>query len=103
MTTPLSRLRLIGWIEGISFLVLLLVAMPLKYLADLPMAVTVVGGAHGVLWVLFLLSVLECLIRLPRSLMWGIIAGIASVVPLGTFWLDGRLKREQTESDRNLG
>lgn len=92
--TPLGRLRIIGFIEGISYLLLLGVAMPMKYLMDQAWAVTVVGSAHGFLWVLFLISVAECMIRRGRSIVWGLIAFIASIVPLGTFWLDRRLKAE---------
>ncbi|HTO03360.1 MAG TPA: DUF3817 domain-containing protein, partial [Opitutus sp.] len=50
LKTPLSRLRFIGWWEGVSFLVLLGIAMPLKYLAGEPAAVRVVGMAHGILF-----------------------------------------------------
>jgi integral membrane protein len=59
LNTPLARLRAIGLVEGVSFLVLLLIAMPLKYLAGQPLAVKYVGWAHGVLFVLYLLAVLE--------------------------------------------
>ena len=51
----LGQLRLIAWIEGISFLLLLFVAMPMKYLADRPSMVRILGMAHGLLFVLFIL------------------------------------------------
>src|SRR5262249_19012058 len=57
--TPLTRVRIAGLAEGVSFLLLLGVAMPLKYFADYPMAVTVVGTIHGVLFILFGLAVLD--------------------------------------------
>jgi hypothetical protein len=47
LKTSLGRLRVIGFVEGVSFLVLLGAAMPLKYLADMPLAVKIVGSAHG--------------------------------------------------------
>ena len=62
--TPLTRLRIAALLEGVSFLVLLGVAMPLKYYADYPMAVTVVGTVHGVLFLLFALAVLNVSARL---------------------------------------
>ena len=53
MNTSIAQLRRIGYAEAISFLVLLGVAMPLKYLAGMPMAVKVVGWIHGVLFVAY--------------------------------------------------
>ncbi|MBF9224019.1 DUF3817 domain-containing protein [Hymenobacter ruricola] len=53
LLTGLGRLRLVAILEGVSFLVLLLVAMPLKYLAGQPQAVRPVGMAHGLLFVLY--------------------------------------------------
>ncbi len=50
LKTPLGRFRVIGHIEAVSFLVLLCIAMPLKYLADLPVAVLIVGSIHGALF-----------------------------------------------------
>ncbi len=47
-------LHRMGRIEGVSLLLLLGVAMPLKYLAGQPLAVTVVGSVHGALWVIYM-------------------------------------------------
>ena len=52
--TPLRQLRLVALLEGTSFVVLLFIAMPLKYLADLPLAVRIVGSVHGALFLMFL-------------------------------------------------
>jgi integral membrane protein len=51
-----SRFRLISFIEGISFLILIFIAMPLKYLAGIPLAVKIVGMTHGVLFILFVIA-----------------------------------------------
>jgi integral membrane protein len=90
----LSRLRLVGWLEGLSYLVLLGIAMPLKYLAGIPEAVKVVGWAHGVLFILFIAAVAEVTLktRWPWQRAFG--AFIASLVPFGTFVLDTRLRRD---------
>lgn len=91
LATPLSRLRLVGLLEGLSFLVLLLVAMPLKYLAGEPQAVRVVGMAHGVLFLLYLL----CLVPVALDHRWGWrrvgFAVLASLVPAGPFVFDARV------------
>jgi len=93
-------LRRIGIAEGISFLVLLLIAMPLKYYFDLPIAVKVVGWAHGVLFIAYVVIVLLS-IRLMKWNLIGLgVALAASLIPLGTFFLDkGWKKREQEFSE----
>lgn len=94
LRTPIGRLRVIAFIEGVSFLLLLGVAMPLKYFAGLPAAVQIVGWIHGVLFVLYLLAVAEVTVRHRWSLTRVAIALIASLIPFGTFLLDVRLRRE---------
>jgi len=95
--TALSRLRLIGLIEGISAVLLFFVAMPMKYLADIPMAVTIVGSAHGLLWSLYVLAVLNAWIVRKWSFGRAALLGFASVPPICTFLLDPSLKREQQQ------
>ncbi|SFH19190.1 DUF3817 domain-containing protein [Pontibacter chinhatensis] len=91
MKTPISRLRTIGIYEGISYLLLLGIAMPLKYMFDMPLFVKYVGWAHGVLFVLYVLALLQ--VTLAHN--WGfkkLAAGfIASLLPFGPFILDKRL------------
>ncbi len=90
----LRALYAIGLAEGTSFLVLLLIAMPLKYLANAPAAVRIVGPIHGGLFVLYvgviLLSALLARWRWTRVTL-GL---ISSVVPLGPFFFDASVKRE---------
>mgnify|MGYP001255375384 CR=1 FL=1 len=92
LATVLGRLRVIGIIEAISFLVLLLIAMPLKYFADYPDAVTVVGMAHGVLFALYLLAVVNALAA--RKLSWAMsaFAVIAAFLPFGPFIVDRKIR-----------
>jgi len=91
LNTTLGRLRVIAFVEGISFLVLLFIAMPLKYMAGQPEAVRQVGMAHGVLFVLYVL--LLVLVKAEYDWTWKKtgIAFLASVVPFGTFWADKKL------------
>jgi integral membrane protein len=94
--TPIGRLRFIGFVEGMSYLVLLLVAMPMKYWGGMPMAVRIVGSAHGALFILFFLSVAE--VSKARAWWTGSFWGkafIASIVPFGTFVFDRWLKRRE--------
>lgn len=93
-STPLARLRVVGILEGVSFLVLLGVAMPLKYLAGLPQAVRIVGSLHGVLFLLFLVVLAQAALayRWPLTRVLG--AVVAAVLPFGPFVLDARLRQE---------
>ncbi|MDB5274849.1 MAG: hypothetical protein JWO58_3216 [Chitinophagaceae bacterium] len=86
--TPLGWLRIIGFMEGLSFLVLLCIAMPLKYFAGRPEAVRHVGMSHGVLFILYLLLVGIVCLKQKWSLKEIIIAVIASFIPLGTFYAE---------------
>ena len=94
LRTPLDRLRVIGWIEGTSFLVLLLIAMPLKYAANMPSAVKVVGTAHGFLWVLYLLLLALAWQAERWPIKVPILGFIASVIPMGPVFFDRWLSRE---------
>lgn len=87
--------RLIALAEGVSFLVLLFIAMPLKYFADLPMAVTVVGGLHGVLFIAFGILALKVKTDCKRNVAWLAKAGLASLLPFGTFIMDKQWKKEE--------
>lgn len=80
--------RIIAFLEGVSLLVLLLIAMPLKYFFDRPEYVQVIGMAHGVLFVVYIL--LAITIKFTQQWEWkklGIVS-IASVVPFGTFYIE---------------
>jgi integral membrane protein len=88
-------LRLIGYLEGTSFLILLGVAMPLKYAAGMPEAVLIAGWIHGILFVLFVAATLQ----VARQRCWSrnkvLAAAAASVLPFGPFVLDARLLRDE--------
>jgi integral membrane protein len=82
------EMRTVGIWEGISFLLLLFVAMPLKYFAGFPKAVSVVGMLHGVLVVAFIYTIINAITSSGLTLKKGIIALLASLLPFGTFFLD---------------
>ncbi|HEU4469524.1 MAG TPA: DUF3817 domain-containing protein [Flavisolibacter sp.] len=89
----LTWFRRIAIAEGISFLVLLLIAMPLKYFAGLPEAVQVTGWAHGILFVVFLALSYEVKVALDKNFGFLVKAFIASLLPLGTFVLEHQMKK----------
>ena len=91
----LQWFRRVAIAEGISFLVLLCIAMPLKYFADSPMAVKVVGYMHGFLFIAFVVLAWETKNALNKGFIWFIGAFIASLLPFGTFVLDNKMKKEE--------
>jgi integral membrane protein len=93
----LHRFRIIAVMEGISFLILLFIAMPLKYLAEQPNPVKYVGWAHGVLFVLFCFALLQVWYVRRWTLLQVAGAFVASLLPFGTFVLDKRVRREEEE------
>ena len=95
MNNKLSWLRKAGIAEGISFLVLLGIAMPLKYLLHQPMAVKIVGWMHGILFVAFLFLAWEYKTDRSKSFKWFALAFIAAIIPTGTFFFDKKLKQEE--------
>ena len=95
-TKTFNWFRKIAFIEGVSFLLLLFIAMPLKYFADLPMPVTVVGGLHGFLFVAFIIMALASMTAYKKNWSWLIKSFIASIIPFGTFWMDqAQWKKEE--------
>jgi integral membrane protein len=90
--SPIGRLRAAGFLEGVSFLILLVIAMPLKYAAGIPEAVSVVGMLHGVLFVLYLITIANALIVRKLTFAGSLLAFIAAFLPFGPFLMDRRLR-----------
>ncbi len=86
--------RIVALAEGISFLLLLGVAMPLKYFANMPAAVRITGMLHGVLFVAFVILAWETMNKLDKKYSWFFKAFLASILPFGTFVLENKLKKE---------
>lgn len=89
--TNLGILRIIGLLEGVSFLVLMGIAMPLKYICDMPELIYSTGMAHGLLFVLYIFFVLLVGYQLKWSLNQIFWALLASLIPFGTFIADKKL------------
>ena len=99
MKKTFSWFRKTAFAEGVSFLVLLGIAMPLKYLAGMPLAVTIVGGLHGVLFVAFIVLAREVKSDYKKDWRWIGKAMLASVIPFGTFVMDKEWKAEEAASE----
>lgn len=95
--SSVGRLRVIGFLEGLSFLVLLGIAMPLKYMAGEPGAVRVVGMAHGVLFLLYVAAVIQAALEHGWKLKITALLLIASLLPFGPFVADAKLLKKMPE------
>ena len=96
--TALKSLTLIGYLEGTSFLLLLFIAMPLKYMMDIPEGVKYIGMVHGVLFIVYIVVLVGTAIKvkIPR---WAIPAGVlGSLLPFGPFIFDHLLKKNLQKS-----
>ena len=92
LSTALGRVRLLGLIEGWSFVVLLFVAMPLKYLADQPLAVSIVGMAHGVLFLALVAAAIQAQIEEDKwPLKRTAIIVLGALLPFGPFVVEKRV------------
>ena len=89
--TAIGRLRIVGFLEGCSFLILLFIAMPLKYILGMPAAVKQVGMAHGLLFVLYVMAVIVAKVEKDWSFGKMGLALLVSVIPFGTFWADAKI------------
>ena len=103
--TLIGKFRLVGIIEGISYLLLLGVAMPLKYhfgdvtideagetIYEFGNYVSVTGMAHGVLFILYCLLLGMTMLRQKWQRSYGIYLFLAAFIPFGTFYTDRRLR-----------
>jgi len=84
---PYKQFLVTGKIEGYSYLVLLFIAMPIKYIFEMPMAVKVTGMLHGILFVAFMWQILKLLLSKDFSFKQAVLAFVLSLVPFGTFYL----------------
>ncbi len=97
MTTKQSKqknvqtLRIIGIIEGLSYILLLFICMPLKYIWQMPAPVKYNGWLHGVLFVGYGLFLIIVWMQQKWTFQKFIVGGIASLIPFGTFWFDKKI------------
>jgi len=91
---PITQFRIVALAEGLSYLVLLGIAMPMKYLLHQEWAVRLVGSIHGGLFILFVIALFRAALHGRWS--WGRSAEafVASLLPFGTFYLEYKYQQE---------
>lgn len=97
MNSKIASIRIVGKIEGWSYLILLLIAMPLKYFADIPIAVKIVGIAHGFLFSIFVWMLINASLKYRWGWSLFLYGFIASLIPFGTFFFNKKLIRYEEE------
>ena len=96
--TALRNLTIMGYLEGTSFLLLLCIAMPLKYMMGISEGVKYIGMAHGILFIAYILILMMAAIKIKMPL-WAIPAGVlGSFLPFGPFIFDHFLKKSLKKS-----
>lgn len=99
MKSPFTVLRWTALFEGTSLLLLLFVAMPLKYYADMSEAVRIIGPIHGVLFLAFIGILLWHFLKSELGLVKTLLGFIASVLPFGTFLFTVKALKADTQTD----
>jgi len=89
----ISRFRAVAIAEGWSYLILLGIAMPLKYIWDMPLFVKYVGWAHGILFVAYWVLAVPLFTKLKWDLERIVGLGLASILPFGTFIMERKWLR----------
>jgi integral membrane protein len=103
LNSHLGRLRLIGFLEGMSFLILMGIGMPLKYYGGYPHATQDIGMAHGVLFILYVILVFPVKNEYNWSIKTTALALLASVLPFGTFVADAKIFKKYSLKTKAVG
>ena len=97
MKNPIPFLRKIALLEAVSFLLLLFIAMPLKYALDMPLAVKVTGWIHGALFMIFCVALLQTMLAAKWPISRSAMVFIAALIPFGPFVIDRRMAVYEAE------
>ena len=91
MFSLLNIFRIVAFLEGVSYLLLLFIATPIKYISDNPEYVKLLGMPHGILFIVYI--ILAFLIK--SDMKWAnktfLVVLVASVIPFGTFYVESKL------------
>lgn len=92
-TSAIKRFRVISMIEGLSYLLLVFIAMPIKYIGGNPDPVKMLGMAHGVLFILFMISLFETKRKESWDTGFMFQLFVYSLIPFGAFLIESKVKR----------
>ena len=99
MSSPLTRYRVVAYAVGVVLILLVGVAMPLKYLADEPVLVEAIGPFHGALYIVYLVVTFQLSMRQRWSLGRMLLLMLAGTVPVVSFvaerWVTARVREQE--------
>ncbi|MEN8717277.1 MAG: DUF3817 domain-containing protein [Sulfurovum sp.] len=93
-----TRFKIISLLEGLSYLILVFIAMPIKYIGDNPLPVKYVGMGHGVLFIIFCIFLFEVTFRNNWKKSFSIKMFILSLIPFGFIFIDKAIKNPNVQS-----
>ena len=93
MNNTVKIFRMINSLEGYSYLLLLFIAMPLKYILGYPIAVKIAGMFHGILFIAFIFLLIAAWQEKQWSLKENALFFIASLIPFGTFYTKPKIQK----------
>ncbi|HAD96105.1 MAG TPA: DUF3817 domain-containing protein [Cryomorphaceae bacterium] len=103
LKTNIGRLRIIAFLEGLSLILLVFVAVPLKYMLGNPIGSEVLGPIHGALFLLFIINTISVAIEydwgFSNRTTWMVL--ISSFIPFGTFYMDRTVLSKVERPERN--
>jgi integral membrane protein len=88
----LARFIVIGKLEAYSFISLLLIAMPVKYILGEEILVKYFGWLHGLLFILYFIGLFAAYFKMRWSFKLLFLGGVASLIPFGPFWFHKKIK-----------
>jgi integral membrane protein len=100
IAAALQRYRVMANVVGVLLILLVVVAVPLKYLAGIPGPVTVLGTAHGWLYALFFLSVVDLALRAKWTLKGAVVALVLGTIPFLSFVAERSVTRKMRAGER---
>jgi len=95
--------RCLAFLEGLSFIVLVFIAMPLKYIGQDEILVKLFGMPHGILFILYVIAVILLKSKMKWNKITTVILLIASIIPFGTFYVDYKYLRMNSAKNNNVG
>jgi integral membrane protein len=98
-TTTIGRLRLYGFLEGMSLLILVFIAMPVKYYLGDPGLVRSIGPVHGALFLLFVVGALHAGLTHRWQYLTIFKVLISSFIPFGNFYVDQKILNKLQQTD----
>ena len=96
LNTTIGRLRLVAFAEGVSFLLILFVSMPLKYIWGMGGANKIIGLVHGVLFISYVFYTILAHADYKWDIKRTALVLLASIIPFGTFYIDAKILKPQS-------